>query len=350
MDDGKYGPLLEQAGAKVVYLRMPRGRLTIRGLWRLWRLLRNLRPEVVQTWMYHADLVGGILARLAGVRHVYWGIHHAVMAPGTLPRTTILVSRLNAKLSHIIPNKIICCAVSAQETHAELGFDTEKMLVIPNGYDFGRFFPNPAARERLRREWRVSDKTFVLGMVGRFDPQKDHDNLLTALVDLRDAGVPFVCVLVGSGMEPHNEFVSSRVSALGLEDNVLLLGQRTDVHDIMNAIDLHVLSSATEAFPNVLAEAMGCGTPCVTTDVGDASHIVGETGWVVPPRDPYALADAIRAAWTEWTSEGTRNSWRARQEAARHRVVERFSLERMAADYRAVWFSGNDTSNDASHP
>lgn len=336
MDEGKYGPLLRRVGARVTCLNMPRGRLRLTGLWRLWRLLGVERPQVVQTWMYHGDFIGGTIARLAGVRRVCWGIRTSTLEPGKSSRSTIWIARFNARLSHWVPQVIICCSEKARVVHAALNYAADKMVVIPNGYDLAQFCPDLGARERLRREWQIPDDTFVIGMVGRLDPQKDHENLLAALATLKLRGVPFLGVLVGNGLVPDNPSIARLISAYGLDDNVRLLGQRGDIPAVMNALDLHVLSSAFgEAFPNVLAEAMACGTPCVTTHVGDAAEIVGETGWVVPPRDADALAEAIRVARAQWATA----QWGSRQRAARRRVAERFSLEQMIEAYRAVWRS-----------
>jgi glycosyltransferase involved in cell wall biosynthesis len=181
--------------------------------------------------------------------------------------------------------------------------------------------------------------TPLLGMVGRFDPQKDHENLLRALDQLKQAGTLFRCVLVGRGLDATNDQLTAWLEQYGFQDDVLLLGQRSDVPAVMSALDLHVLSSAYgEAFPNVLAEAMACGTPCVTTDVGDAAAIVGDTGWVAPPADTARLAEAIEAALAVRDDSSV---WQARREAARTRVAERFSLEKMVAAYHAVW-GGNE--------
>jgi glycosyltransferase involved in cell wall biosynthesis len=346
MDTGKYGPLLEQAGVPVVCLGMSQGRLSVSGLWRLWRLLRRQTPDVVQTWMYHADLIGGVVARLAGVRRVFWGIHNTTLERGKSHRTTIAIARLNAWLSRWVPTAIVCCAERAREVHQALGYAADKLMVIPNGYDLDRFRPDPAARARLRAEWGMDHETPLLGMVGRFDPQKDHENLLHALGRLKQAGTPFRCVLVGRGLDATNAQLAAWFEQYGLQDKVLVLGQRSDVPAVMCALDLHVLSSAYgEAFPNVLAEAMACGTPCVTTDVGDAAAIVSDTGWVVPPANSARLAEAIEAALA---ARDDTSVWQARREAARTRVAERFSLEKMVAAYHAVW--GGLKDNDSCAP
>lgn len=336
MDEGKYGPLLRAAGVAVHCLGMPRGRVTVRGLWRLWRLLRAERPTVVQTWMYHADLVGGVLARLAGVRAVCWGIRNSNLEPGKSRRATIWIARLDARLSRWVPAAIVCCAAQARDVHVRLGYAAEKFVIIPNGYDVGRFRPDAAARARLRAEWGVPDGVPLLGMVARFDPQKDHANLLAACARLQASGADFAAVLVGTGCDAGNAALVQQLAAAGLTQRVRLLGRRDDVPAVMAALDLHVLSSAYgEAFPNVLAEAMACGTPCVTTDVGDAAQIVGETGWVVPPRDAAALAEGIAAALKEWRERP--DEWAARRCAARERIVETFGLDRMVQAYRRVW-------------
>lgn len=334
MGAGKYGPLLTQAGVRVVRLNMTRGRLTPRGLWELWRLLRREKPDLVQTWMYHADLIGGVVARLAGVRRVVWGIRHSTLEPGKSRRGTIAIARLNAWLSRLVPERIVCCAEVAREVHAALGYAPDKLVVIHNGYDLGRFLPNPAARAQLRAEWRIDADRPVFGMAGRFDPQKDHENLLRALSRLNRSGNPFCCVLVGKGLDSSNRQLVTWLEKYELNRDVLLLGQRSDVPAVMNAIDLHVLSSSAEAFPNVLAEAMACGTPCVTTDVGDAAVIVGDTGWVVPPSDSDQLATALEAALA---ARDETSAWRARCDAARQRVEQNFSLEKMISAYHAVW-------------
>lgn len=334
-DAGKYGPLLNAAGVTVRCLEMPRGRVTIVSLLRLWRLLRGReRPDLVQTWMYHADLLGGMFAYFARIRCVCWGIHHTSLEPDKSKSTTILIAKLCAWLSKWVPQKIICCAHKAADAHAALGYDASKLVIIPNGYELAVFQPNPTARERLRAEWNLSDSLPLIGMVGRFHPMKDHAGLIAALERVAAAGMDFHCLLVGAGMEETNPALKDSIDSAGLGDRVHLLGRRDDIPSVMCALDIHVLSSFGEAFPNVLAEAMACGTPCVTTDVGDAAMIVGETGWVTSPGQPEALAGAIIQALQARHNQTT---WDERCAAARARIQENFSVEMMAQRYSQIW-------------
>lgn len=333
MDAGKYGPLLVQAGVNLHCLGMRRGRMNLPGVIRLWRVMRKSRPDVVQTWMYHADLLGGVAARWAGAKSVVWGIHHSTLEAATSRRSTIWVARTLALLSRWVPRRIAVCGHRAADVHANLGYSREKMRVIQNGYDLARFRPDANLRDASRRQLALPAGVPWLGMVGRYHPQKDHANLVAALQLVHERGVSFHCLLVGAGIEETNEGLCRVIDSAGLSRYFSLLGRRDDMPAFMNAIDLHLLSSNSEAFPNVLAEAMACGTPCVTTDVGDAALIVGETGWVVPPRNPTALADAIHAA----LGDLARTSWTDRRRVARERIARNFRIEAMVEAYRTLW-------------
>jgi glycosyltransferase involved in cell wall biosynthesis len=237
-----------------------------------------------------------------------------------------------ARLSRTLPQATILCAGKSKAAHVELGFCVEGMRVVRNGYDLEQFAPKSVPTDVKMN--LVGDMDVpLIGMVARFDANKDHANLLEACSLLKRNGCRFRIVLIGGGMNSGNMSISAIVANSNLAEEVLLLGQRADIPEIMNAIDIHVLSSQSEAFPNVLAEAMACGTPCVTTDVGDAADIVGNTGWVVPPKDPNALASAIEVALSERKSE----KWQMRCKAARKRIEENFSIARMVDGYNAVW-------------
>jgi len=331
-DSGIYGPRIESLGAQVHSLGMARGRLSIGGLRRLYRLLVDIRPDVVQTWMYHADLVGGAVARLAGCRNVVWGIRNSDLDPVLTTRATRVVARLCSAVSGVVPSAIISCSERAAQVHRAIGYRAEKMVIVPNGFDLGRFAPDPNARLAIRTAHAIAADDPLIGCVARWDPQKDHANLFRALALLRERGCVLRCLLVGMGMEDGNPALRALIDRAAVRGQLILLGPRDDVPAVMNAIDLLVLPSAYgEAFPNVLAEAMACGTSCVATDVGDSRLIVGECGTVVPPRNASALADAIEASLA-------RPADRRRAAAGcRARIESRFALSVMVAAFERVW-------------
>lgn len=187
----------------------------------------------------------------------------------------------------------------------------------------------------MRKQWGLAENDRVLGSVARWDPLKDHANLLNAFAILRRSAEfsSLRCVLVGRGMTADNADLMALITSLGLRDHVITAGPSDTVPAVMNGLDLHVLSSSAEGFPNVVAEAMACGTPCVVTDVGDAAFIVGDTGKVVASEQPQALADGISAMLHIMTEQGRDHVG----QAGRQRVLAEFDLSRMVQAYAAVW-------------
>lgn len=346
-DSGVYGERLRAAGITVHTLGMARGRISLGGLLRLRQLLVDHRPDAVQTWMYHADLIGGIAARLAGVRAIAWGIRNSGAHLQRSSRSARLVLKLCAMLSGRVPAAIVCAARDSAVRHKQYGYRADRLVVIANGYDLSRYQPDAEARQRMREQWQVNDDVAVIGCVARWDPLKDHANLLNAFALLLKDQVPtpsdgisparprtaLRCALVGRGMSPDNAELGALIDRLGLREHVLLLGPSDDVPAVMNALDIHVLSSCAEGFPNVVAEAMACGTPCVVTDVGDAGHIVGQTAPVVPPENAKALAQGIASALQAMASQGRQ----AVGNPGRARVLAEFDLAHMVAAYDTVW-------------
>jgi len=332
-DDGVYGERLREKGVAVHPLGMARGRISIKGILALRRLLVQLRPDVVQTWMYHADLIGGVAARVAGIRSIAWGIRNSGAHLDRSSRSARLVLKLCAKLSGYVPAAIVCAARDSAVKHKDYGYRADRLVVIANGYDLSRYQPDVSARQRMRRQWQISDDVRVIGCVARWDPLKDHANLLGAFATLHHRYPTLRCALVGRGMSSDNADLMAMIDHFGVRDHVLLLGPSDDVPAVMNALDVHVLSSCAEGFPNVVAEAMACGTPCVVTDVGDAAHIVGVTAPVVPPENATALAQGIESALHAIDAQGRQLVG----EPGRERVLAEFDLTHMVAAYDAVW-------------
>jgi glycosyltransferase involved in cell wall biosynthesis len=333
---GFYGDRLLKLNIKVDSINFPNKKITIAGLNKLYKLIKQINPDVIQTWMYHSDLIGSMVARLAGKKVIVWGLHNSNLDPAKTALTTRLIARTCAALSGSIPQKIISCSEDGVKVHTALGYNAKKMVVVPNGYDVSEFSPQPKFRQELRSQWQIADDTTLFGMVARWDPQKDHANLIAALAHLKtQTDSSWHCIFVGSDLDAQNQTLVDLLAQHGVSDRVSLLGVRSDIPAVMNAIDLHVLpSSYGEAFPNVVSEAMACGAPCIVTQVGDAALIVGDTGWSVPPRDPVKLANVMLAAIAE---KADPNVWAARQAICRQRIELNFNLQIMVDKYNAVW-------------
>ncbi len=332
---GKYGDLLERAGVSVVSIGL--GSLTslLRNYGDLVRAVEASSPDIVQTWMYHANLLGGVAARSRVDKPIVWGVRNTAPDRSVMKWRTRMTVRLGGLLSKFVPSRIVVCAENAVESHVRIGFARQKITVIQNGTDVDRFKKSTLSNCPFREEIGIDDDTCLLGMVARYNEQKDHENLIRALAILRDRGVDFRCILVGVGMATSNSKLVELLEENHVRDLVTPVGPMSKVEHVMASLDIHVLSSKIEGFPNVLAEAMACGTPCVSCDVGDASEIVGETGWIVPKQDASALALALEEAIAEYRDFSQR--WEERRQLCRDRIVTNFALERMVGEYYDLW-------------
>jgi len=324
-DTGTIGPLIAGAGIPVEALGIRRGTVDPSGVMRLVRVLRRYRPDIVQTWLYHADLLGLIVARLGYARHLAWNIRCSDMAGLTLVRA--ILSRCSA-----MPERVIINSHAGRRFHEGIGYHPRRWEYIPNGYDTVMLRPDEGARNRLRAALGIDPSATVIGLPARYHPMKDHAGFLAAARQIA-ADPDAVFVLLGAGIEPANRDLVRAIEAQGLTLRLRLLGERADMSAVYPALDIATLSSAFgEGFPNALGEAMACGVPCVATDSGDAAEIIGPTGIIVPPRDPQALAEGWRRMIT-LGHEGRR----ALGLTARARIVENYDLDRVVQRFEALY-------------
>lgn len=288
------GPLAEPIralGVPVESLGMARGIPSPGAVLRLTGIMRSWRPDVVQTWLYHADLLGFAARALAFGRApaLSWGVRCAYMDFSKYGLGTRLTVRACAALSARVQTVVANSRAGARHHVQELGYNAGTMRVIENGVDLERYRPDAAAREELRREWGAGAEEVLVGMVARVDPMKGHDVFCRMARSVRDrcgdAGGGLRFVLCGQGTRQGEEGwpeLQAMLEESGLAGSVLLLGQRRDVERVWAALDVAVLPSLGEGFPNALLEALACGVPAVALDVGDAAAIVGPGGAVVP--------------------------------------------------------------------
>ena len=323
---GRIAPRIAALGVPVTVLGVtPAG--VPRAFATLVRALRRSRPDIVQTWMYHGDLMGGLAARTAGVPAVVWGVHHAGHPDASYRRHTRAVAAVNAVVSGLVPDRVVCSSASALEAHAARGYPREKLVLIRNGVpippqDFG-------ARARLRAELGLPSDAVVVGRVGRLHSKKGYEDFFAAAGMVARRHPEVHVVAVGAGLAWRNRPVAALVEGAGLTGRTHLLGLRDDAPALQASFDVAVSSSRFgETAPLVISEAMAAGVPVVTTDVGDSAALVGDTGRVVPPRSVEALASAVSdlvALGCEWRRE--------EGEAARRRVAQHFSVDAMARSY-----------------
>lgn len=295
--------------------------------------LKQFRPDVVQGWMYLSNLYGGLAAKLA--RHdcpVAWNIRHSTLDPNIDSRAMRLTAWIGGKLSRWMPERIVLCAEAAREAHCRVGYAPDLLQVIPNGFDLSEFRPDPTARQRVRQELGLTDNTPLVGLMGRFHPHKDHRTFVRAARVVADRIPNAQFLLVGADQVYTSSDIWSWIDEVGLRNQFHLLKVRSDPAAVDASLDVSVCSSTTEGFPNVVGEAMACGVPCVATNVGECTEVVGDTGRIVPKQSPQQLGEAISELLNLPTTDRIRLG-----QAARRRVCERYDIVQIVAQYRTLW-------------
>ena len=298
--------LLDAAGVPVFSLDK-RGRWDILCLWKLARYLRRSRPDIVHGYLPLPNVLLVLLRPTLRTR-VVWGIRASNMDLEHYDWLSRIEFRLGAFLSRFA-DLIICNSNAGRVYHVARGYPHATTVVVPNGISLEHFRPDAAARTEMRREWGIRNDEYVIGIVARLDPMKDHSNFLRAAAHVIQSrtDVRFVCI--GDGPVGYRRWLEALATSLGLHARVLWVNARPDVWRVYNALDVAVLSSAFgEGFPNVVAESMATGVPCVVTDVGDAATVVANQGYVCSPGDSTALARAILRALeaTPWDPAAVR--------------------------------------------
>jgi len=326
------GERFEDLDLPITYLNLQRQAPNPMVFYQLVALLRRVQPALIQTWMYHADLLGGLAAKMAGGLPVIWNIRHSDLNRETTRRTTLMTAHLCARFSQQLPARIICCAEAALQTHAGIGYALERMKVIPNGFDLSTFRPDAKARREVRKEHGIPADAPLIALVARFHPLKDHATFFQAATLIWRLRPEVHFILCGDDISLENRELSTLARGCERDPRLHLLGRRKDIPRLTAACDLALSSSSGEAFSNSLGEAMACAIPCIATRVGDSAAIIGDTGRLVPPGAP----DRLAAATLELL-ELAPQARAALGQQARRRVMEQFSLARITDQYQKLY-------------
>lgn len=334
LGDGPIGAKIRALGIPVYDLGMRRSRPSARGLGRLVHLLRRERPALVQTWLYHADLLGTIATRITSVPALLWNVRASNMEMEKYGFLSGLTVWACARMSGL-PRAVVVNSEAGKAFHEAVGYRPREWVVIPNGFDVQEFRPDPAARTGLREELGSHSEALLVGLIARFDPMKDHANFVRAAGRLGATRPDAEFVMAGAGVTTDNSTLSEMIRRTAPNVRFHCLGQRADVPRLTAALDIASSSSSYgEGFSNTVGEAMACGVPCVVTDVGDSALVVGETGVVVPPRDPVAFEGGLHHLM-----EIGRDDRKRLGGLARERIRDRYSLETMARRYEETYRS-----------
>jgi glycosyltransferase involved in cell wall biosynthesis len=329
----KYSKPLRKLGYKVYQLNLKKNIFFFLTILSLIKILHIEKPDVTQTWMYHADLLGSICSLLVGRNKIIWNIRHSNLEKNQKFNLTIYIAKILSKLSWWIPKKIIVNSKNAMKYHKQLGYCSKKFFYIPNGCNLTYFKPRNKNLFFVRKKFKIQKKIPLIAFVARYDLNKDHINLLNSLRIIKNKNIKFFCILVGKNIVNNIE-LTSHINNLKLKDHIKLMDSHDDIALLMSELDLHILPSSSESFPNVVAETMACEVPNIVTDVGDAGFIVGKTGWIVPKKNSIKLANAIASALSKHKNHVL---LKKRRKNCRLRIQNNFHINNMIKSYDNLW-------------
>lgn len=323
-DAGALSTDLEKAGITVITLGLCGYKDIVGFVFRLIRAVRNSQPHIVYSYLDFPNAIAALIKPWVSHSRLIWGIRTSDMKLENRSlswRTWFSLERLLSRTADLI----ICNSWAGRQHLKRNQFHMDALIVVENGIDTELFYPNPASRTRYRVELNYSDDDIVIGLVARLDPVKDHETFLRAAAELAGKlpAARFICI--GGGPAEYTNKLKTLGDSLGLGHRLIWTGARSDVSDLLNAMDIATLCSAYgEGFPNAVGEGMATALPFVTTKVGDAHRVVGDTGIVVPTASPIALA----AAWHR-LAELSPKERAASGAAARARIVSKFPQKLM---------------------
>jgi len=320
-DEGELGSKILSHGVPLYCLNLHK---SWNGFWKLFKILRQEKPAILQTWLYHADLIGFIVGKIARVPRIVWNLRCSNMILSQYSILTRLVVKILRALSQF-PDAIVTNSQAGQTFHTELGYRPRQWIYIPNGIDTDYFKPSAVYRKNLRESLDIPRDAVVVGMLSRVDPMKDYETFLTAVDTLSDDYENLFCLVAGKGTKDASwKTVPPRFLRLGIYENV---------PEFLNSLDIMVLSSAFgEGFPNVVGEAMACEIPVIVTDVGDAALLVKTSTQIVPPQDNYKLILALKGLLALSFQER-----KAIGKESRTAILNLYSVSRMRQRYTSFY-------------
>lgn len=328
-DSGTYIDRLLDSGIKVYTLKISNILGLLKGFVKLCFLLRKTKPNIVQTWMYHSDLLGSLAAVITRTNNIIWNIRGTSIPQKGISKTSIVI-KICSVLSAWIPKKIVCCAEVVKSSHIDIGYAKDNMVVINNGY-YITDNCTENVREVGRSELDVSNNEIIIGTVGRFDILKDYENFISSANKILKEFSNVKFLMVGKGLVNGNRELVSMIDNIYL-DSFFLIGESSNVNGYLAAMDIYCMSSSKEGFPNAVCEAMLTQTPCVVTDAGDARNIVGNTGIVVPVRDSHALYTGLKTMINYNAQKRTKLG-----QLARVRIRNNYSINKISNQYKDLY-------------
>lgn len=322
MNKGIYGKKIEALGVPVYSLDLS-FKNVFTSLFKVREICKN--ADIIDTWLYHADIFGFVVAKILLNKSLVWNIRHCNLGKKVNKPRTLKIVKLNSLLSRYV-NYVIYNSYKAQNNHLAFGYKNERSIVIPNGFELDKFCFNSESKTKIREKLNIEKGEIVFITVGRWDIQKDYYTLIKALCEFKKYNIDFKMLMCGRNLDYKNKELLSLIEKYRLKKHMVLLGRQEDIPALLSCADVYISSSLGESFSNSIGEAMACELPCVVTDVGDSKLIVGDTGVIVKAKDYVALSRAMLKCVTD-------NNLLRKGLAARKRIMKNYDIRAIVGLY-----------------
>ena len=307
----------------------------IKRILKLRKFLKKVNPDIIQSWMYHSNFITLFIPKIF-YEKLFWNIRHSELNSKISKKTTIFVSIICGLFSKKVPKKIIYCSERSIKFHENYHFySREKSTLIYNGYSDKTYFPLRRHRFKFRKSYNIGKSDIIIGFAGRYAKQKNIYSMLFAFSKISKTYNNVYLYMVGRDISKNNINLINYINSLKIDNKVFILNQQNNLLEFYNGIDLLLLASHSESFPNVIAESMLCSTPVLSSNAGCAKEIINGKGFMMKNNDSKAIYKDLKRTINFFKYK--KKDWKIIKKNSRSQIQKNFSIPNMANRYLKSW-------------
>ena len=338
INNGYYESELKKKGIKIFSLHLDKKNKFfnfIKEISKLRKFINTQNPDVIQSWMYHSNLVTLFIPKIFYHR-LFWNIRHSELNVGISKITTIFVSIICGLFSKVIPKKIIYCSEKSINFHENKHFYSKnKSLLIYNGCSDKSYYPLKNLRSDFRIRNKIKNSDIIIGYAGRYAKQKNIASMLFAFSKITKSFNNVYLYMVGREINSQNKELIDYVNNLKVNNKIHFLDEQKNLLEFYNGIDFLLLTSHSESFPNVVAESMLCSTPVLSSNAGCSKKIINDCGFVMTNNDYQSIFKNLNKTINFYKYK--RKEWKLLKKNSRLQIQKKFSIANMANTYMENW-------------
>ena len=302
---------------------------------KLRRFMKKKNPDIIQSWMYHSNFSTFFIPKIFHDK-IFWNIRHSELNFRISKKKTILLSIICGLFSRIIPKSIIYCSKKSIDFHENYHFySKQKSSLIYNGYNEKNLFPSKKIRLNFRKKNKIKKSNIILGYAGRYAKQKNIPNILKSFSKITQHYNNVYLYMVGKDINRNNKELIDYSNKLKINKKIFFLNEQKNLLEFYNGIDLLILASYSESFPNVIAESMLCSTPVLSSNAGCSKIIINDCGFILAKNDYKSIYFNLKKIINFFMNR--EREWNLLKKRSRLQIKKNFSIKKMANLYLEKW-------------